>query len=100
MENQLLRLSQSSLNRWFDGKCLAAWDYARRYELKGEAAQHLTTGILVHEMLAGEKDISMVTDANAKRFYDKINILNLQTDFEILLSEFWVRFSLMRGVEW
>lgn len=97
----MLRLSQSSLNRWFDYKCLAAWDFQRKLELKnGEVSQPLELGILVHKMLEGDVDISTVQDANAKRFYDKINILHLQTDYEVLLSEFWVRFPLMRGVEW
>jgi len=80
---------------------LAAWDFQRKLELKaGEISQPLELGILVHKMLEGEVDISMVQDANARRFYDKINILHLQTDYEVLLSEFWVRFPIMRGVDW
>lgn len=64
-------LSPSSLQRWFECKCPAAWQFGKQWELK-EPNEIAERGTLVHALMDGSKKVSRVKDTYALNLYHKL----------------------------
>src|SRR6185295_4337296 len=114
MPKKLVYLSPSSLQRWFDLGCPAAWDYDKQFSLTPAGERFLLKqgvdldtswadrGTLVHSMLAGEMPLESVTDNQAKMFYEKLDQLRQGLMLKAILGseELNQAFEILPGVQW
>lgn len=104
----MLRLSPSSVARWYEDGCPARWDFERQYRLV-EEAEHLTIGELAHAMLEGEVDPAHAKKDDriqwtAKMLFEKLSGLRSLLRFNVLHKEiaetFTLRLSSRKKIEW
>lgn len=94
-----LRLSYSSLQYYFESGCPAAWDFRQNLRPK-TINPFAATGILVHQIMAGEIKREEVDERNALMYVDKLTNLYQTAGITILESEFWREVDILPGVNW
>ena len=97
---KLLYLSPSSLNRFYDSRCPASWEFGRKLEAIGKKDEMMDRGTLVHSMMEGTVPVSDVTDTLAKSLYDKLISLKSGLNIQITETEVWQEFEIIPGVIW
>lgn len=67
-----MKLSASSLSRWFSCGCPAQWNYSRQWKPESIEDENLKRGILVHALLDGTHKVTKDTDPVALKLAEKI----------------------------
>jgi hypothetical protein len=96
----MIRLSPSSLNRYFEMGCPASWNFDRQFEVLEGDTEAMDRGTRVHAMMAGELDPAEVADTKDLMFYHKLQHLMTAYRFEVVQTEMWDSFTIAPGVKW
>lgn len=98
-KDEMVWLSASSLQRWYDSGCPAQWNYERKYRTK-EVHPIAARGIDVHALLEGSKKESDIEDKFTLQLYDKLLQARQLLGLTILATEVRQQFEIVPGVTW
>ena len=95
----MIYLSPTRLQRYYESGCPAKWNYEREWEPR-EKNEFAERGTLVHRMLSGDIDLSIVEDPLAHNFYRKLKDAELLMGFNAVERELRQEFPLTDDVMW
>src|SRR3990167_2170846 len=88
MTKNKINLSPSSIQSFFSGGCPAAWNYSRTLEPIAKE-KYFEVGTLVHSMMDGSTDPTIVEDKLAFLYYKKLLEIKAERGISIIKSEIW-----------
>jgi hypothetical protein len=94
-----LRLSYSSLQFFFESGCFYAWKLREEMRPK-EINEFAAQGILVHQIMAGDRELVEGDTSATKLFVKKLWETFQATGMEMKRREFWISANVLPGIEY